>query len=81
MSRCRVDQKSFGFGDRCGMRGSSLGDLAIIIGWGPVKCTLLDISNVAKGEPAWSDRPYFEGESFTVADAYLYALEGWSRAS
>lgn len=25
--------------------------------------------------------PYFQGESFTVADAYLYALTGWAKAS
>lgn len=52
MSRRRIGQERFGFGDRRGTRGSSLDDLAELIDWAPVERALSDISNAAKGEPA-----------------------------
>jgi len=52
MSRRRIGQEGFGFGD-VGRRHSSLGDLARLIDWASVDQRLADISCAAKGEPAW----------------------------
>lgn len=52
MSRRRIGQESFGFGD-AGRRHSSLDDLATLIDWACVDLRLADISCAAKGEPAW----------------------------
>ncbi len=52
MSRRRIGQESFGFGDR--RRGcSTLDDLGGVIDWAPVERVLAGISSAAKGEPAW----------------------------
>jgi len=52
MSRRRIGQESFGFGDR--RRGcSSLDDLGRVIDWAPVERLLAGISSAAKGESAW----------------------------
>ena len=52
MSRRRIGQESFVFGD--GARGarSPLDDLARLIDWVPVEGALSEISGAAKGEPA-----------------------------
>lgn len=52
MSRRRICQESFGFGDR--RRGcSTLDDLGGVIDWAPVEHLLAGISSAAKGESAW----------------------------
>lgn len=52
MSRRRIGQESFGFGDR--RRGcSTLDDLGGVIDWAPVERLLTGISSATKGEPAW----------------------------
>jgi IS5 family transposase len=52
MSRRRIGQESFGFGD-AQRRPSSLDDLATLIDWAPVDEALRTISCAARGEPAW----------------------------
>lgn len=52
MSRRRIGQESFGFGDTQ-RRPSSLDDLATLIDWAPVDEALRTISCATRGEPAW----------------------------
>ena len=59
MSRRRIGQESFGFGD-AGRRHSSLDDLAKLIDWASVDHWLVDISSAAKGEPAWPPLALFK---------------------
>lgn len=59
MSRRRIGQESFGFGD-AGRRHSSLDDLATLIDWAAVDQRLADISCAAKGEPAWPPLALFK---------------------
>ena len=59
MSRRRIGQESFGFGD-AGRRHSSLDDLAKLIDWASVDHRLVDISCAAKGEPAWPPLALFK---------------------
>ncbi len=66
MSRRRIGQESFKFGDRRGTRGSSLDDLATIIDWAPVEHALSNISNAAKGEPAWPPLALFKAMLLSV---------------
>lgn len=66
MSRRRIGQESFKFGDRRGTRGSSLDDLATIIDWAPVEHVLSNISNAAKGEPAWPPLALFKAMLLSV---------------
>lgn len=53
MSRRRIGQERFGFGDGRGGARSSLDDLVGLIDWAPVERALAEISSAAKGEPAW----------------------------
>lgn len=59
MSRRRIGQESFGFGD-AGRRHSSLDDLATLIDWACVDRQLGGISCAAKGEPAWPPLALFK---------------------
>lgn len=59
MSRRRIGQESFGFGD-AGRRYSSLDDLVKLIDWAAVDQRLTDISCAAKGEPAWPPLALFK---------------------
>lgn len=60
MSRRRIGQESFGFGDRRAGRHSSLDDLAGLVDWTPIERQLGDISSAAKGEPAWPPLALFK---------------------
>jgi len=60
MSRRRIGQESFGFGDGRGGARSSLDDLAGLIDWAPVERALAEISSAAKGEPAWPPLALFK---------------------
>lgn len=66
MSRRRIGQESFGFGE--GGRGarSSLDDLAGLIDWVPVEGALAEISSAAKGEPAWPPLALFKAMLISV---------------
>lgn len=59
MSRRRIGQESFGFGDG-GRRPSSLDDLMTLIDWACVDRQLAGISCAAKGEPAWPPLALFK---------------------
>lgn len=59
MSRRRIGQESFGFGDG-GRRHSSLDDLVTLIDWACVDRQLASISCAAKGEPAWPPLALFK---------------------
>jgi IS5 family transposase len=65
MSRRRIGQKSFGFGDRRG-RQSSLDELAKLIDWTRVEAQFVDISSSAKGEPAWPPLALFKALLLSV---------------
>ena len=65
MSRRRIGQKSFGFGDRRG-RQSSLDELAKLIDWTRVEAQFVDISSSAKGEPAWPPLALFKARLLSV---------------
>lgn len=59
MSRRRIGQESFGFGD-AEHRRSSLDDLVKLIGWASVDQRLAGISCAAKGELAWPPLALFK---------------------
>lgn len=59
MSRRRIGQETFGFSN-IGRRSSSLDDLAKLIDWLLIERYLADISNAAKGEPAWPPLALFK---------------------
>jgi IS5 family transposase len=60
MSRRRIGQETFGFGDGA-RKHSSLGDLAQLIDWAPCRhfCA-------AKGEPAWPSLALFKALPLAV---------------
>lgn len=66
MSRRRIGQESFIFGDGRGRRGSSLDELASIIDWALVEGALSDVSSAAKGEPAWPPLALFKAMLLSV---------------
>ena len=66
MSRRRIGQESFGFGDPRRGGGSSLDDLAQLIDWAPVDQALGEISSAAKGEPAWPPLALFKALLLSV---------------
>jgi IS5 family transposase len=66
MSRRRIGQESFGFGDRRGTRHSSLDDLSDVIDWAAVERALAGISSAAKGEPAWPPLALFKATLLSV---------------
>lgn len=59
MSRRQIGQETFGF-SKIGRRSSCLDDLAKLIDWLPIGRHLADISNAAKGEPAWPPLTLFK---------------------
>ncbi len=59
MSRRRIGQETFGFGDSGG-RQSSLDELKKLIDWTRVEVKLADISSSAKGGPAWPPLALFK---------------------
>lgn len=59
MSRRRIGQESFGFGD-AGRRHASLDDLLKLVDWEPVGRRLAGISGAARGEPAWPPLALFK---------------------
>jgi IS5 family transposase len=59
MSRRQIGQETFGF-SKIGRRSSCLDDLAKLIDWLPIGRHLADISNAAKGEPAWPPPTLFK---------------------
>ena len=65
MSRRRIGQETFGFGDRR-ERQSSLDELAKLIDWSRVEMHLVDISSSAKGEPAWPPLALFKALLLSV---------------
>jgi hypothetical protein len=56
MSRRRIGQERFGFGDCRGAHCSALDDLAGVIDWAPVERALTGISSAAKMTTALLDR-------------------------
>jgi IS5 family transposase len=66
MSRRRIGQEGFGFGDRRGTRHSSLDDLSDVIDWAAVERALAGISSAAKGEPAWPPLALFKATLLSV---------------
>lgn len=66
MGRRRIGQETFGFGDHQERRHSPLDDLAGLIDWSPVERQLADISNAAKGEPAWPPLALFKAMLLAV---------------
>jgi IS5 family transposase len=66
MSRRRIGQESFGFGNRRGTRGWPHDDLAELIDWAPVDRAFSDISNAVKGEPAWPPLALFKAMLLSV---------------
>ena len=65
MSRRRIGQETFGFGDSRG-RQSSLDELAKLIDWTRVEAQFVDISSSAKGEPAWLPLALFKALLLSV---------------
>jgi IS5 family transposase len=66
MSRRRIGQENFVFGDHGGRCNSSLDALAAIIDWAPVEGVLSDISSAAKGEPAWPPLTLFKATLLSI---------------
>lgn len=65
MSRRRIGQETFGFGDSRG-RQSSLDELTKLIDWSRIEARLVDISSSAKGEPAWPPLALFKALLLSV---------------
>jgi IS5 family transposase len=65
MSRRRIGQETFGFGDSRG-RQSSLDELTKLIDWTCIEARLVDISSSAKGEPAWPPLALFKALLLSV---------------
>ncbi len=66
MSRRRIGQEAFGFGDCREGRQSSLDELAKLIDWTCVELHLVDISSSAKREPAWPPLALFKAQLLAV---------------
>jgi IS5 family transposase len=66
MSRRRIGQETFGFGDRRGRQRTSLDELAKLIDWSRIEAQLADISSSAKGEPAWPPLALFKALLLSV---------------
>jgi IS5 family transposase len=66
MARRRIGQESFGFDDGHSGGGLTLDDLAGLIDWLPVDRHLAEISNAARGEPAWPPVALFKAMLLAV---------------
>ena len=66
MSRRRIGQESFGFGESGRGARSSLDDLAGLLDWAPVEVALSEISSAARGEPAWPPLALFKAMLISV---------------
>ena len=66
MSRRRIGQESFGFGESGRGARSSLDDLAGLLDWAPVEVALSEISSAARGEPVWRPLALFKAMLISV---------------
>lgn len=66
MTRRRIGQESFGFGDDRSGRASPLDRLASVVDWSRVERHLADICSAAKGEPAWPPLALFKATLLAV---------------
>ena len=66
MSRRRIGQEDFGFGDARGARRCSLDELSGLIDWAAVESALRDVSSAARGEPAWPPLVLFKAMLLSV---------------
>ena len=60
MSRRRIGQETFAFGNPGVGRRSALDDLHDLIDWAPIERQLAVVSSSAKGEPAWPPLALFK---------------------
>ena len=60
MSRRRIGQEAFVFDNASLIRNTTLDELHRLIDWTEVETLLADISNAAKGEPAWPPLALFK---------------------
>jgi len=66
MSRRRIGQQRFVFGDDHRGRRSSLDELVQLIDWVPIEHCLADISSATKGEAAWPPLALFKATLLSV---------------
>lgn len=65
MSRRRIGQETFGFGDKA-RRKTSLDEIGELLDWPLIERSLADISCAAKGEPAWPPLALFKAMLLAV---------------
>jgi len=66
MGRRQIGQESLGFVQEPAARHSSLDDLSSLVNWSEVEHLLRDVSNSAKGEPAWPPLALFKAMLLAV---------------